>query len=257
MLATAIRAERFTRGAIHGFQRVVRPAVPQVSGDRFELLFSRASARSLDLKQLAGEASKIIPASSPRRRKFMEELFGAPIKQTVKGTSTRVARKGYSPTAELGQCLAGLNEAASTAAMYSFALDGASRMPLYYWLRESAAGIARREQWPERIPGVNGAPHHYQDELTALVLDADWLKPLFHLAQSKHNVNLYAIMMDVSEEIWQTKVTHYYVRILQPYETLLAQARGYVERELAGIIQRDAAEVRIDPTNPGKAKEIA
>lgn len=238
-----------------------------MSGDRFELLFSRASARSIDLKELAGEASKIIPSSSPRRRKFMEKLFereGAPMKETVQAKETRSAKRAYYTHAELGQALSGLEGAPYLAAMYSFAMDGTSRTPLYHALREHTAQIARREEWPERIPGIKGLPHHYQDELTALVLDVDWLKPLFLLAQSKHGVNLYSIMMDVSEEIWQTKVTHFYVRILRPYETWLARARGHVDRRLIEEMQRACAEddfeEPFDPTNPGRTaakREVA
>lgn len=213
-----------------------------MAGHRFESLFARASARSMDLKQLAGEASKIIPMSSQRRRKFMDELFnreGAPMKETVQGTESRSgAIATFNSTARLGHALGGgdpdrrLAGAPYLAAMYSFALDEQARAPLYSALRMKTAEIAQLEQWPERIPGVNGSPHHYQDELTALVLDVDWLKQLFYLAQTNHNVNLYAIAMDLSEEVWQTKVTHYYIRILRPYEAWLARARGHVERRL-------------------------
>lgn len=203
-----------------------------LSHERYELLFSRASAHSLDLVQLAGEASKLIPASSPRRRRFMEKLFRgenihAPIGETVTGSQTRVSRSAYYTHAELGQSLAGLGGAPYLAAMYSFALDGSQRVPLYHALRERTAEIARREEWPERIPGVNGAAHHYEDELTALVLDVDWLKPLFVLAPQ-----LYAIAVDVSEELWRIRLLHYYVRILQVHESWLARAQGHITRRL-------------------------
>lgn len=179
----------------------------------------------------------------------MEKLFGAPITETVKGAETHSGRRAYYTHAELGQALAGLGaspdpdrpvslealkrNAAYLAAMYSFALDSTVRPLLYHALREKTAEIARQEEWPERIPGVNGLPHHYEDELTALVLDVDWLKPLFQLAWNHHRVNLYAVALDVTPEIWQVRLLHFYVRILMPYESWLARARGHVERQLS------------------------
>jgi hypothetical protein len=205
--------------------------------DRLELLFSRASARSLDLKQLAGEATKLIPASSPKRRALMERLFGPNTRETVRGTSTRTVR-GHSSNAELGKSLAGLEGAPYQAAMYSFGLDGTMRLPLFRVLRERVAEIARREDWPERIIGMSGMPHYYEDELTALVLDVDWWRPIFVLAQTEHNVNLYAIALDVPEEIWRLKLLPKYVRILQPFEAWKSIARSHVDRRLFEYMHR-------------------
>lgn len=204
-----------------------------VSGNRYELLITRASARSLDLKQLAGEASKVMPVSR-KRREMMEKLFKAPIRETVKSKETHTTRRAYYTHAELAQSLAyaGVKGAPFLAAMYSDALDGTVRTSLYRKLRERCAETATLEEWPERIQGMRGGPHHYEDELTALVLDADWGKALFQLAQSQHNVCLYAVAMDVSEETWQSKLMPYYTRILRHYETWLAQARGAVHRKL-------------------------
>jgi hypothetical protein len=204
-----------------------------MSGNRYELLITRASARSLDLKQLAGEASNIMPVSR-KRRAMMEKLFDAPIKETVKSKETHTSRRAYYTHAELGMSLAyaGVRGAPFLAAMYSDAMDPTVRTPLYRKLRERTAETATLEEWPERIQGINGGPHHYEDELTALVLDVDWAKALFQLAQSRHNVNLYSVAMDVSEEVWQAKLMPYYTRILRHYEIWLARARGAVERKL-------------------------
>ena len=210
-----------------------------VGGNRYEMLIARASARSLDLKQLAGEASVIMPVSR-RRQLMMAKLFEPDEKvprlvgETVEGKQTRTTRRAYYTHAELGQSLsfAGVSGAPFLAAMYSDAMDGTVRPLLYRKLRARAAESAIQEEWPERIQGMHGGPHHYEDELTALVLDADWGKALFQLAQSQHNVNLYAVAMDVSEEVWQSKLMPYYTRILRHYEVWLARARSAVERKL-------------------------
>lgn len=209
------------------------------------MLITRASARSLDLKQLAGKASNIMPVS--RRRQLMmaklfepDEKFPVKVGETVKCKGTRVTRKAYYTHAELGQSLsyAGVTGAPFMAAMYSFALDGTVRPALYRKLRERTAEIACQEEWPERVSGVKGESHHYEDELTALVLDVDWGKALFQLAQTKHGVNLYAIAMDVTEPVWQSKLMPYYTRILRHYEIWLARASGAVQRKLVEEFER-------------------
>lgn len=205
---------------------------------RAEQLFAKASARSIDLKQLAGESANLYGAGSPRRRNLMERLAGLPVKETVEGKQSRVARPAYYSHAELGQALAGLTGPPYLAACYSFLLDEQVRTGLHWALVETAAKMARSDAWSVQVPGSSGAQHHYCDELCDLVLTEDWLKPLF--VRVPH---LYAIALDVSEEVWHARLMSRYVRLRARYDGWLGTARRYVDRALFEEFHRGELDV--------------
>ena len=199
-----------------------------------EQLFVKASARGIDLKQLAVEATNFYGAGSPRRKTLMERLSGLPVKETATGKQSRVTRRGYYSHAELGLALAGLEGAPYLAARYSFILDGAAFPALYRKLRSAAAKMADEESWEYTVEGRGGQNIFYQDELTSMVLDVDWLKPFF-----VHAPGLYAVYLDVAEDVWQAKLLRKYLEILARYESWLSAARCFVDRKLYEEFHRD------------------
>ena len=124
--------------------------------------------------------------------------------------------------------LNGLGERPFMAAMYSMALDASQRPKLFRVLRGVACAIGDTEEWPERMPAIKGQPHHYGDELVGLVLDEDWLKPLFQAAPA-----LYWIYVDVPEDVWRGKLFRYYLSVRARYDRWLDIARGHVNRRIA------------------------
>jgi len=203
---------------------------------RFELLFSRAAPHSIDLKQLAAQSIDYYGAGAPRRRSLMERLAGLPeVKETARGSQTHVTRRAYYTHAELALSLKGLTGAPFLAAMYSMALDGERRSPLWAFLREAAAEIHREEGWPERVPKASGGgAHHYMDELCSLVLDEDWLKPIFAAAPQ-----LYWIAVDVPEDVWRERLFGSYLQVRARYERWLGIARGHVHKRLFDELHRE------------------
>lgn len=230
--------------------------------DYFEGLFARAGAPSSDLRRMAGEASKLIPSCSPKRKTFMEGLSGVRQKETVRGKETRVARKGQSGAEALGAALAGLGGAPELVAMYSFAMDWTARPQLFGLLRERTAKIAKMEQWPECIQGGKGFWGHFHDDLVALTLDMDWLEAMAHYWDQeqpltrKPYISLHATLLGIGEDLWRTKIKNYHDGIEAAYAMWQGRARGHVERGLIAEFQchdLSGPEIWFDSTNPAKS----
>lgn len=200
----------------------------------FESLFSRASSHGVDMRMHAAKAAESYGPGAPRRAHLMRQL-------SATGTDTRIARpRGLASVAELGVSLKGLQEQPFLAAMYSMALDGQVRPKLFSHLRASTSKIARRQGWPERAPARNGHPQHYGDAICGLVLDEDWLRPIFQAAPQ-----LYWIYLDIDESAWRKDWFGYYLHVRSAYDRWVQIARSHVERricrELHGIQEPDAA----------------
>lgn len=203
----------------------------------FERLMSAVSPHGIDLVQVAIEAHQGLPINATRRRQLLaicagiseDELRGQTPDYTARGKQTRIVR----PISDLKPALAGLKGPPLLAAYHSFLLDSHVHAQLHWALLEAAGRLGRVERWALLIQRGSGHKEPWAQQLCELLLMWDWFKDLFILTPS-----LYWHSLDVSEEIWRSKLLSPFTGLRLEYDGWLGRARRYVERAIYGEFHR-------------------
>lgn len=197
-------------------------------------LFALASAHSIDLTAVAGNASDIFGIAARRPRNSEERRERRPVRETVEGKESRVIKPRMWTHAELAQALGGLERMPTLAAFYSFEQDDKNTDELFRGLLSVALKMADTERWPVRI-AMNGdnTPYGYIARITALVLDVDRHRPYFTAAPT-----LFVAYMSVNDLVWYSKLARCYLGLHNWYDGWLDAARGYVNRALVSEWRR-------------------
>lgn len=223
---------------------------------RADELFAKATARGIDLKAVAGAASNLDGIAGPRkltraeRRQRWEDHLGMDVLATASGSESRIYRRPVYTHAEVGQSGCGCPRMPWLAASYSFAGDSTDYMELHRGLTHEAIKFAGRETWPWRIRKLGGGKSFYLEELSQLVLDVEGYKAVFLKAPT-----MYAVCMDVSEDLWNSALMPKYMMLYGKYERWLGIAQGQLARWLRSEEESDRedfheGEFVFDSTNP-------
>lgn len=202
-----------------------------------------AAAHSIDLGHVAGIASDTHGIAKKRQRTKAERRENIPIRDTVTGRESRIYRRPAWTHADLGFCAAGGSMRAADgrevyradrgvprmpwlAVCYSYAGDSTGYPELHRGLMREGLKIATREGWAmyerDRAGQKRYAPIA---ELASVVLDADAHPAIFAAAPL-----LFAVCLNVPDEIWSTRYESRYRTLKDQYERWLAIARGIIGR---------------------------
>ncbi|HEY6925975.1 MAG TPA: hypothetical protein VI653_21015 [Steroidobacteraceae bacterium] len=212
-----------------------------------ELISLASTARGIDLKHVAGNASNVHGVARTRRLtalqiRLCDELkISREVAPTVQGAGSHVYRRPMWTAAELGQAAQGLERMPWLASRYSFAGDSSGYPELHRGLMMEALRMATVEKWPMQVPGRDGSMQYYIAELASLVLDAERDKWMFVKVPG-----LYADCMHMADEIYATKMAHRYTSLQLRYEGWLNAAESWIQRKLRNDPEQDAPAVQAD-----------
>jgi hypothetical protein len=188
-------------------------------------LVQLAQARGIDLKYVAGVASKTDGVARKRQRTELEIELGMHVRETVTGRQSRTYRQPTWTVAELGQAARGLSPVPWAAALYSFAGSRDGYWILWHALANEAHRLARRENWPPRVVYEDGERRFYREELAEFVLTWDAHRHFFVAAPQ-----LYAICLKVTPAVWEQQLRDPFRSLQGSYERWLSIARAAIGR---------------------------
>jgi len=202
-------------------------------------LVTLATAHGIDLTHVGGSASNVDGIAAPRRltaaerKARREEHLGLDVLPTASGHGSRVHRRAAWSMAEVGQAACGIPRMPWLATLFSIAGDASGYPELHRGLMVVSLKLATEQNWPMMVTKRSGHRGYYQSELAALVLDADCHRPLFATAPA-----LYALCIDVDEDVWERNVFHWYMDVKAEYDRWLGVARGIIR---GWIMEEDEA----------------
>lgn len=200
-----------------------------------EQLIALGTAKGIDFKQVAGNASKLDGAARLRvltaaERKLREqEYLSLNVEDTVKGQQSRVYRRPKYSVAELAMSVCELERMPWLAVQYSIARHCDDYGELHRGLMLKAIRMAESQKWPYRMQREDGLGDHgwYLAPLAGLVLDSDAHKHLFLLAPT-----LYSAYMRVSEETWAAKLAPLYRELARQHESWVSAGIAWAQRRI-------------------------
>ena len=192
---------------------------------RADELIVLATAHGIDLKHLAGNASNVFGVARKRPRTPEERRLGMPIEVTVRAAGSRSSRRHEGASAEVGQAAGGIPRIPWLAACYSIAGDTSGYAELHRALMVKELRIATDQNWPMMVTKRGGRRGYYQAELAALVLDVDRHRPMFTAAPA-----LYALCVDVDQDIWTRSVARWFADLTLEYQRWLDISRAIIAR---------------------------
>jgi hypothetical protein len=190
-----------------------------------EHLVALANARGVDLKHAVGATIETRGIARQRDRTKREVELGLDVTETASGRESRSYRRPAWSMSEFAQAAAagGIKGAPWAAVRYSIAGDASCQDELHHSLFGQALQFMRRDNWAFRVPGLDGQPKCYLEDLSDLVLTEDAYKHYFAGAPL-----LFSIFMNVSNETWSRSLEW-------QYATLKAKYATWIEIGLAGI----------------------
>jgi hypothetical protein len=199
-----------------------------------EDLIVLAAAHGIDLKHIAGASAPTSGPSVRRRSRTREEIAAnIPVRETVRGTSTRTMRRAAWSLAELGQAAQGVPRIPWLAACFAFAGDDRVFWELHRALRYEAEWLQRHHEWSAQVIGADGAPRFYIEALAQLVLDEERHAHLFAAAPAtEKRPSLYAIYLHIEEPLWKRRIFERFDLLKLRYLGWLDTASAMIQRKL-------------------------
>lgn len=191
-------------------------------------LIALCTARGVDVSSVGGGANNIDGVARPRKRTRREVELGIDIMPTARGPGSRIYRRPTWSLAEMGQAAKDVPRIPWLAARFAFAGDQNGYWDLWHALALEAHKIGRNEGWAARVMNTKGYPQYYHGSLAAMVLDADMHQAIFAASPK-----VFAIYLDVSEEVWSQLLSGRYDQLQQRYQRWLEIARSIIQRWLA------------------------
>ena len=194
-------------------------------------LVALASAHGINLTHIGGTASDIHGIAAKRRlthaerRQRLEQHVSLEVLPTAQGSGSRVHRRPAWSVAEVGQASCAIPRMPWLATLFSVGGDASGYPELHRGLMVVALKLATEQNWPMMVTKRSGHRGYYVAELAALVLDADRHRPLFTAAPA-----LYALCIDVDEDIWDRSIRLWYTDLRMEYERWLGTARGIIRK---------------------------
>jgi len=185
-----------------------------------------ATAHGIDISHTVASETNTRGAASKRRRTREERWDGIPVRETVEGKQTRVARAREWTHAEAGMAAKDVPRMPWLAALYSFAGDRTHDAELHRGLTLKAIRVAEQHQWPWQVPMLTGRGY-YIERLAELVLDHDAMPRVFVQAPG-----LFPIYMNVPERVWSKPLFGYFLELQQQYGRWLSVAQGCIAQWL-------------------------
>lgn len=178
-------------------------------------LLALAAAHHVDLQHVAATATETGRTAGKGQRQ-----------QTVRGRESRSYRRpGYS-IAEIGQAACGLGPVPWAAAMLTYAGDQGGFWLLWSVLLAETHRIGKREAWPARVPGEDGRPRFFREDLAAALILVEENHPSFFLVAPQ----LRAHFMKVSLPTWDKELAGPFKSLRSRYDSWLATARCVIGR---------------------------
>lgn len=190
-------------------------------------LIQLAQARGIDLKYVAGAASRTDGIARKRQRTKEEIDHGLPLRESVTGRQTRVYRRPSWTVAELGQAANGLGAVPWAALCYSVAgfCEPNEYKVLWHALANEAGRLSRRENWPMEVVCEDGKRRCYREHLAKLVLIEEANRHFFAAAPQ-----LYAIVMEVPAPVWDRQLSDPFRSLKSAYERWLGIGLSVIGR---------------------------
>jgi hypothetical protein len=197
-------------------------------------------ARGVDFEYTAGNASNLEGDASRRRmtrserKAAVDQGSTTQVTDTVTGTQTRVYRKPVWSHQELALAAKGMALTPWLAVCFTHGRDISAREHLFHELHVESAIFARKEHWPTSVHDAAGKVLFYHAPLIDLLLTQQLHGGRFTHAQAQLLLPVEALLLNVTETIWERYLSDKYLRLQQKYEAWLAEGRSLVRQRIMG-----------------------